>query len=421
PAAVHASQPGTIVVVGTVHGVISGATVDYVRSLLDYALQSGASLVVLRLDTPGGGLEPALAIAQLLLDSPLPVVGFVDGRWAMSAGTMILVCTDVAAMKPTAIIGAVQPVALSPSGEYRPINETKILNPVYKEIEVCMKVHGRNTTLAKLFVYKNLVLNAEEAARLGAVEYIAGSLAQLLERINGTRIERLNMTLLLREPVTVEEFEMPPGLLLAQILSDPLVSSLISSIALLLILVALSTGHPHLIALAVGLLLLGLFGLGLSAGLVAVALILVGIVFLVVELVAIPGFGAVGVTGIILLVIGFIVAFTGRPVYIAGEALQQALRITLAVTAPIAGLMIVILVKAVEAWKQKPVYQPSPVGKRGRAVDPIPPGGTGFIIVEGEYWQARNVSEKPIKAGDEVVVKGKSGTILLVEPAPGSA
>ena len=35
-------------------------------------------------------------------------------------------------------------------------------------------------------------------------------------------------------------------------------------------------------------------------------------------------------------------------------------------------------------------------------------------MVEGEYWQARNVGDEPIKPNDKVVVVGKDGAVLLV-------
>jgi membrane-bound serine protease (ClpP class) len=413
--AVGAAAP---VIVGRVTGVIDASTVDYVKSLLETAAEQGSPLVVLELNTPGGSLDVALEIAVALRRSPVPVVGYVVDHWAMSAGTLILMCSHVAAMQPGTLIGAVQPVIVTPEGGFRPVNESKILNPVYKEIELCMRMHGRNATLARLFVYRNLVLTAEEALRLHAVDAVVPTLPQLLGKINGTVVTGVwgSRRLVIPSGSVVEYVPMPAALRLAHMLSDPLVSSLLTSFAMLIILLALASGHPHLAVLGIGLLLLGLLGIGSSVSLVALALMLIGFILLVVELVAIPGFGAVGLTGILLIVVGALVTFSGHPVYIAGESLRAALYVLLAVVAPLAGFMGVAVYKVVRTWRQPPVYQPTPVGKTGRALDDLPPGAGGFVMVEGEYWEARNVSEKPIRRGEKVRVIGKDGSVLLVEP-----
>ncbi len=421
PAQRASAQQPPPVLVARINGVIDSSTASYVRSVLGEAERLGSPAVVLELNTPGGSLEAALDIAVMLRHSRVPVIGYVVDHWAMSAGTLVLMCSHVAAMQPGTLIGAVQPVVLTPSGGIEPVNESKILNPVYKEIELCMEMHGRNASLARLFVYRNLVLTAEEAKRLHAVDLVAPSLYALLERVNGTRVrlwwgvERLVIPP--GAPVVVEE--MPPGLLLAHVLSDPVVSGLLSSLGLLVLLLALASRHPHLAVLGIGLLLLSLFGLGLAVNEVAVALMVIGLVLLIVELVAVPGFGAVGLTGILLLVVGALVAFTGRPVYVTGESLRWALEILVATVAPLAVFMAVAAVKAAEAVRRRPVYTPSPVGKKGRALDDIPPGGEGFVMVEGEYWRARNTGRSAIRRGQGVRVVGKEGAVLLVVPVGG--
>lgn len=419
PLVAHAaSSDRSHVVVIQVTGVIDGAIRDYVERALNYAESVSADALLIELDTPGGSLEAALDITTMIEKSHIPVLGLVKGRWAVSAGTMILMCTHYAAMEPSTIIGAVQPVAMSSSGEYKPINESKILNPIYKKIEACMKLHGRNTTVARLFVYENLVLDAQEAVRLHVIEAVADDVWDLIKKSNGTMVNTATgpVRLVFTDP-EVEYYDMPPGLKLAHILSDPLVSSIASSIAMLIILAALASGHPLFIVVGIALMLVGLFGFGLSASLVSTALLLVGIILLAIELAVIPGFGVVGFTGIALMLIGAFIMFTGRPVYLAGESMKAAFYTLMAVLVPLAGLTMVIVYKAARVWRQKPVYTPSLVGKKGHALDNIPPGGTGFVMVEGEYWQARNVGDKELHRGDSVVVVGKDDALLLVKPS----
>lgn len=416
PAVGREEAEGSLIVVGRVSGVVSGAVLDYVRQLVDYAESVNASLLVIEVDTPGGSLEATLSIVGVLHSARVPVASLVVGRWAMSAGTIIVECSDYAAMQPLTLIGAVQPVELTTSGGYKPVNESKVLNPVYKEIEVCMRMSGRNYTVARLFVYQNLVLSASEAYRMRVVDGIASGPLELASMLNNSFVPRLNKTLILTPPLRVKYYTVPPGLVLAQLLSDPLVSSMIASMAMLVIILGLATGHPLVAVLGIGLFAISLFGLGLSASLVATALLLIGLLLLAIELAIIPGFGVTGVTGLLLMMIGLTVVFTGKPIYITGEVMRRALHMLIAAILPPTALFMIIVYKAVKVWKKKPIYHPVPKEAQGRAMERIEPGKEGFIIVEGEYWRARNIGERTIEEGEKVRVKGKEGPLLLVEP-----
>ncbi len=413
---VYAQNGVDYVVVGNIDGVIDDSVANYVAQLISYAESIGAKLVVIKLNTPGGSLEAALKITTILRESPIPIVGYVVNRWAVSAGTMILMCTHYAAMQPGTIIGAVQPVMISPSGGYVPVNESKILNPVYKEIEVCMKMNHRNISVAKEFVYNNLVLDADEAKRYHVIEAVATDLADLLTKVNGSIVYMLGEKhIIYLRNFKIIYYEMPVGLRLAHWLSDPLVGSLLTSLGFIILLLALATHHLAFVSLALALIILGFFSYGFSTSILAVAILLTGLIMLFIELFVIPGFGVVGITGIILLIIGAFMMFTSKPVYIAGSTMKAAFYTLLAIILPLSGLASVVIYKAVRAWRMKPVYTPSVVGKRGKAIDDIPIGGTGFVMVEGEYWQAINKGGEPIKKGDYVIVIGKDGSILIVK------
>ncbi len=406
-----------IVFVVRIEGVITGAIADYVKSAIRSAEENNATLILV-LDTPGGFVDSALEIVKAIRESSIPVVGYVTGRWAVSAGTMILMCTHVAAMQHGTIIGAVQPVAFNPStGTYTPVNETKILNPLYKEIEACMKQYGRNATVAKDFVYHNLVLDAEEALKYNVVEYVAPNLYELLAMINGTKVKTaIGERIIISRPAKIVEYDMPIGLHVAQFLSDPVISGLLSTIGIFVILAALFSGHLPLLAVGVALILLSLFGMGYSSSLLAIVLLVAGLVLLIVELALIPGFGAVGAAGIALLVVGLIMLPSGgTEITISPAYMQTVTTVVLSATLPIAGFMGLIVYKAVRVWRAKTVYTPTVLGKEGKALDDITVEDEGFVLIEGEYWRARS-KDKPVKRGCKVRVVEKDGPVLIVEP-----
>ena len=418
---------GDRVVVLKVKGTIDGSMEDYVKSGISYA-ESRHAIVVLEIDTPGGWVVNALEIVGAIEDAKTPVIGYVSGKWAMSAGSLILMCSHIAAMKPGAIIGAAQPVVFNPTGGgYTPVNESKIVNPIVGKIRACTELRLRSlgetgnissaVREAVSMVTENKVFEASEAKKAGIIEVVASSLEELLSKLNGTRVDRpgFTYTIIVSKHPAIEEYRMSIGLRVAHLLSDPVMSSLLSTIGILVILAALFTGHPYAIVVGVALLLLSLLGMGYSASLLGIVLIVAGLVLLIVELTLIPGFGVVGSTGIALLVLGLIMLPAGaEPVTITPEYMQRVLIVVLAVGAPLAGFLGLIVYKALTAWRKKPVYTPSVVGREGRAIDDIPEGGEGFIIVEGEYWRAKAL--KQVKKDCKVKIVGKEGPIVVVEP-----
>ncbi len=54
-------------------------------------------------------------------------------------------------------------------------------------------------------------------------------------------------------------------------------------------------------------------------------------------------------------------------------------------------------------------------GARGTARQPLAPAG--YILIRGELWQAEVQAGESVAPGEEVVVRGSRGLVLLVSPA----
>ena len=103
-------SPVPVVVELRIDGVVDPFVADHVEGGIADAADGGAAAVLLTLDTPGGLDSSMRQITQAILNAEIPVIGYVSPRRrAASAGTFILLSTNVAAMAPATNVGAAQP------------------------------------------------------------------------------------------------------------------------------------------------------------------------------------------------------------------------------------------------------------------------------------------------------------------------
>ena len=402
-----AAGQGCVMVVA-LDGAITPASDDIVREAIAEAEGRGCEALVITLDTPGGGLTETKEITGLIERTSLPVIGYVypSGATAWSAGTIILLSSDIAAMVPGTIIGSAQPVQIGPTG-MEAVNDTKVINAVVALVEEKARNNNRNTTAAREFVLSNLNLNAEDALRYGVIEHVSPSLGALLEVVDGT--EAKNRTLATRGAEVVR-FEPGLSLRVLAVLSDPLLAGLLLIVGLYALIFGLS--NPGMGAELVGVIVLalGLIGLGFSVNLGALFLIALGIVLLLVELNS-PGFGLLGAAGLACMVIGSVLLVPiGSPEwYTPASYKRDAFVALIAPTIVIGAFFVFALYKVAEA-RRRPTYSEVMNREVAEALDRIDP--RGHVMYNGEYWAAE--AEEPIEAGETVEVVGKERMVLKV-------
>ena len=388
---------------------ITPASDDIVAEAILQAEDEGCEALIITLDTPGGGLTETIEITSLIERTSLPVVGYVypSGATSWSAGTLILLSSDVAVMAPGTIIGSAQPVQLGPTGT-EPVNDTKVINAVVALAEEKARAHDRNVTAAKEFIVSNLNLNAEESLEYGVVEFVSSDIPTLLEDIDGFRVK--NQTLATKGAEVVR-FQPNPRLQLLAILSDPLLAGLLLLVGLYALIFGLS--NPGLGAELVGVitLALGLIGLGFSVNVGALFLLGLGMVLIFVELNS-PGFGLLGAAGFVCIVAGSILLVPiGSPEwYIPADYKRNMLLTLMGPSFVVAAFFVFALYKVAEA-RRRPAYAEVVAGKVAEAIDKIDP--RGHVLYNGEYWTAE--SAESIEPGELVEVVGKEMTVLKVK------
>ncbi len=405
---------GPKVLVIRVEGIIDRAMEEYISLGIAKAEEMNAPLVVM-LNTPGGLLDSAMNIVWAIDRARVPVIGFVAEGWAMSAGTMILVSSHVAAMAPGTQIGSMQPVAYDPaSGSYRPINESKIINAILEFLNQHAVSKGRNKTVIFSFVTNNTNLGAEAALRSGVIEFVAGDLGDLIRQINGSIVGVEDGRVKLALDGSYVEYRPGLRITLLHILSDPIISSVLLTLGTLIILFTLASGHAAFTPIGAILLLLGLAGTGFNPNVTAIALLLLGAILIIVEMYT-PGFGVIGGSGIVMIILGVALMPVSAEGFTVTVDYANRFLYTVYGLGGIMGTFTAIAVyKIIQVRRRRPVTW-GIEGARGRALDRIEPGKPGFVLVEGEYWKA--VSDEVIEPGTEVVVIEKRGSMLHVRPA----
>ncbi len=391
---------------------INPASDDIVLAALNEARSGNYQALLLMLDTPGGGLAETTNILGQIEGSDIPVIGYVypEGATAWSAGTLILMGCDVAAMAPHTIIGSAQPVRLSPTGGTEPINDTKTTNAIVALIEEKARAHGRNITAAGEFVLSNLNLNAEEAKEYGVIEYVSPSPEDLLQQIDGLQVKNITLN---TAGSKVEYFEPSASLRFLRFISDPMIAGLLLLVGLYALIFGLSSPGIGAEAFGIVALALGLMGMGFNLNFGAILLILLGAGLILAELHS-HSFGILVAAGLVCVVMGSILLVpTSYPQwYLPGEY-QRNLAAAFILPSLILGAFLAFAIYKVARVRFAPPVIGRIMGEEAEALERLDP--KGYVLFQGEYWMAE--SDDAVEKGEKVVIAAKEGTVLKVNKA----
>ena len=190
-----------------IEGQIDGRTAAYVERVISEAKDAQAEAVVLELNTPGGSLDSTQEIVEAESNAgDVAVITYVTphGAQAASAGTFVVMGSDVAAMAPQTRLGAAHPVDAFGQNIPGALGE-KVTNDLVALITGLADAHGRNEEWAEDAVRKSASVDAEEALELGIVEHVEPDLEAVLEAVDGERVEPKGLTLSTREATIVQK------------------------------------------------------------------------------------------------------------------------------------------------------------------------------------------------------------------------
>jgi membrane-bound serine protease (ClpP class) len=410
--ALSADPPRQPVLVATIAAPIGPVTADYLAAVIERAEGDNAALLVVELDTPGG-LDTAMRqMVQGIIGSRVPVAVYVSpsGARSASAGVLITLAADVAAMAPGTNIGAAHPVNLG-GGSMDNTMSRKVENDAAAYARSLAARSGRNADWAESAVRESASLSGKDALEKKVIDLVCPSLADLLDRVDGRTVKKGETVLTLRTkgaPVT----RVPMGLRhrVLSALANPNIAYILMMLGVYGIYFELASPGAVFPGVVGGIsLVLGFYALQtLSANYAGFLLILLAVLLFFLEL-KIQSHGALAIGGIVAMVLGSLMLFRQS----ADPFLRVSWTVLITMVALSAVFFSVVISMAVRSQLRKPsTGSEGMVGEEGEAVTDI--DGKGKVHVVGELWDAR--CDRPVRKGEPVIVKGLDGMTLLVEP-----
>jgi membrane-bound serine protease (ClpP class) len=403
-----------LVYAAEVDSIIHPVSAEFMGEAIREADAAGAAALVFTLRTPGGLVDSTRDIVTAMLASKTPVVVFVGpaGARAASAGFILTIAADVAAMAPGTHIGAAHPV----SAGGQPTDETmakKAAEDLSAYARTIASTRQRNVALSEAAVNDSRAFTETEA--LGAspplIDLVAADVPELLSRLDGRTVRRFDGTTTVLETsgATVIPVEMSFRQRLLSTIANPNIAYLLLSLGMLGLTIELWNPGGIFPGVVGGLsLLLAAFALQLlPVNYVGVLLIALGLGLLVLE-VMVTSFGLLTIGGAISLLFGTLLLVDSTT-----PGLQLSLGFVLPLVATLAGITVLLVRLGVKAQRQPPATgEEAMVGLPGVAVTAIGPGSPGHVKTRGEIWQA--VANEPVPPGAHIRVVGMDGLTLTV-------
>ncbi|MBO0799862.1 MAG: nodulation protein NfeD, partial [Blastocatellia bacterium] len=367
---------------------ISPASAQVIISAIDRAEHDRAAALIIELNTPGGLETSMREIVSRITTSRVAVIIYVSpsGSRAASAGFVILIAADVAAMAPGTVTGAAHPV-LAGGGEMGKTMEEKVLNDASALVRSLAEKRNRDSQAAESAVRESKSFTEREALDKHLIDIIARDEADLLSQANGRKLKRFDGSELVLQTANERQVEIVPNFRqrLLMWLADPRIAFVL--IALGLICIYFEFQHPGVIAPGVVgavSIVLALYGFHmLPINVTGVVLIVIALGLFVLEA-KVQSFGVLGLGGILAAVIGSLMLID-----VPNPELRLPLRLILAVVIPFALIMILMVRLAFRARATRVATGlDGMIGLKGYAESPIEP--EGLVFVHGELWQARS-------------------------------
>ena len=403
-----------VVYSAVVDALIHPVSAEFIEQTIAAADAADAALVVLTLRTPGGLVDSTRTINTSIINAQTPVVVYVgpSGTRAASAGFLITIAADVAAMAPGTHIGAAHPVS-GTGAEMDDVAAGKAASDVAAYARSIASQRGRNVELAESAVVDSQSFTEREALEADPplVDLVATDLSDLLTQLDGRAVTRWNgdEVVLDTANATIEEVEMNWRQNLLSAVAHPQVAVLLFSLGTLGLTIELWNPGGIVPGVVGGLcLLLAFFAFQiLPINYVGLLLILFGLLLLVAEMLT-ATYGLLATGGIVSMVFGAVMLIDSP-----APELQLGWPFILSSMLALAVITTLLVRLGVRSQLSRPTTGVAGMlDEVGEAMSPIGTAGPGRVSTHGEIWTAE--SDQDIQQGERVRVVAVEGMRLTV-------
>lgn len=414
------------------NGEISSPQCSITERAVAKAKEAGANVLLVNMDTPGGDLESTLKIMELLSNSGLRTICYVNPN-AVSAGSYIATSCDEIWFAPKGVMGAAEAVSASGDdiGESMKRKLDSFMSAKVKAIS--QNSASPNPNVAKvqramanpdmeLKIGDKLIKNSGELLSLTAQEAVekCDGFPLLANGIASDTLELLKKAYPYAKSVEIEKMDLSAFEKIAKYIAK--FSPVIMGIALLFFFLELKTaGFGVFGIIFIALMALVFFGVN-AAGLAGYEIPIIfgtGVLMLVIEFSLLPGTFIFGALGIILISISLVMV-GAAPIPTGGFSdILNALALGVgkfSIALIIAFTLLYFLrplIKSTPLWKRLVLEGGQPdelanfsdgglVGKRGAAISDLMPNGK--VSVDGQIYDAASDDGTCIVKGTPVEV-----------------
>ncbi|MGD9237324.1 MAG: nodulation protein NfeD [Desulfobacterales bacterium] len=395
------------VYVVVINDAISPGVAEYINNSIEQAENEEAACLIIELDTPGGLAESMRLIIKDILGSSVPIVVFVAprGARAASAGVMITMAADVAAMAPGTNIGAAHPVGAGGKDISGKMSE-KVINDMVAHAKSVAEKRGRNQEWVEQAIRESVSVTETEALKENIIDLIAEDTDDLIRQLNGRKIADKGELKLDNAQKVIVEPSLRTNIL--KTISNPNIAYILLMIGLAGLYFELS--HPGAIFPGVigGIsLILAFFALQtLPVNYAGMLLIALAIILFIMEM-KIASYGLLSVAGVLSLLLGSLMMFKNT-----GPDMGLSLKVLLPTIILISGFFVFVAGLVFRAQMSKPkTGTKGLVGEIGIVKKALAPEGK--VFVHGELWHARAQAE--IDVNQKVRVINVVNLMLEVE------
>ncbi|MCF6461796.1 NfeD family protein [Clostridium sp. Cult1] len=404
---VYAEDKGDVYVI-PINGEITKATYNFLRNTLNNIAKDSPRAIIFEIDTYGGLIDVAEKIKNLIIELDIPTISFVNNK-AESAGVLITIAGENVVMAESSTIGSAETIP----------NTEKVLSMWRSFLRDVAQFRGRDSEIIEAMadrdIYiagisekgKLLNLTSNEALQYGIADLISNDYDEILSHFN---ISYNNI-------VKIEE---SMELKAAKFLSNSSISTLLLTIGFVGLVIEIFTPGFG-IGGTISIIAFGLFfGGNIIAGnsqWTSLAIFVTGLILLVIEAI-VPGFGLPGISGIILVILGTILAMGSL------ASALMSVSIAIIITAIITMLLIKyghrspFLDKIVLSTHQKDeegylssLSRDEYLGKEGVSITELRP--SGIIEIDGERLDALSSGAFIPKQSNIKVVRVEGSKIIV--------